>query len=124
MMDRTGWVRTSFSGPIFDLRICSYWKHSGAGLQLTGGGAVRIASPFKLAQYQFVPTVWLKDSGGIENPWFLEARPAIRRRPDFFSQNAPRLPSRQTNRWKAVKTEVSNASPHRHFRQYSSPRSE
>ena len=72
MMDRTGWVRTSFSGPIFDLRICSYWKHSGAGLQLTGGGAVRIASPFKLAQYQFVPTVWLKDSAGSRTLGFLE----------------------------------------------------
>ena len=43
-----------------------------------------------------------------ENRWLLEATPAIRRRPDFFGQTAPRLPSRQTNRRKAVKTEVSN----------------
>ncbi len=45
---------------------------------------------------------------GRKNRWFLKARLAIRRRPDFSGQTAPRLPSRQTNRRKAVKTEVSN----------------
>ena len=44
----------------------------------------------------------------LKKRWFLEARPAIRRRPDFFGQTAPKLPSRQTNRRKAVKNEVSN----------------